>query len=78
MKRLGCGDAEVGRRFDDPDMAKTEVFDFTLHCLLILQNRPMSGIYVFRFRGPNWVCILLIFGIDDRYSALRICLQSSL
>jgi hypothetical protein len=28
----------------------------------------MSGIYVFRFRSPNWACILLTFGIDDRYS----------
>jgi hypothetical protein len=69
MERLGYGDAEVGKRFDDPDMAKTEVFDFTLHCLLILIYRPMSAIYVFRCRGPNRVCILLIFGINDRYSA---------
>jgi hypothetical protein len=69
MERLGCGDAEVGRRFDDPNVAKTEVIDSTLHCLLILKYRPMSVIYVFRFGGPNQVCILLIFGIDDRYSA---------
>jgi hypothetical protein len=65
----GCGDAEVGRRFNDRDIAKTGVCDFTLHCLLIMKNRPMSGIYVFEFGDLNRVYVLLLFGIDDRYSA---------